>query len=291
MKRLLGTCLKRRVSAVQRDELVVRAHHRMKWTRFLWFRVAFSEFAKAMSLLGCLLLVSVSASAQQNLFNIPSGDITPKGKFFYQHQLNFYKLQEFETKSHLVLGLGKGWDGGVNLVDLPLRVGDSPVISYNDDSNRKPLYPLLMFTLQKQINLSKKVNVNLGTQVGPNISPNTLNKKFAFFNYVVLKTKLLKRINLVGGAYHTDNTFVGKDKHHFGFLAGYEVPLTKRFSLMGDMISGKHKKAQSTIGALYTVSKRTQLCAAALIDYPHGMKNHGLVLELNIFGWDIEMHH
>jgi hypothetical protein len=60
---------------------------------------------------------------------------------------------------------------------------------------------------------------------------------------------------------------------------------------MGDLISGSHKKSQTTIGGIYTISKRVQLCAAALLDYPHGQKNHGLVLELNVFSWDLQQHH
>ena len=74
-------------------------------------------------------------------------------------------------------------------------------------------------------------------------------------------------------------------------MLGYEIPVTKKISLMGDLISGNHKKSQTTIGGLYTISKRVQVCAEALLDFPHGQKNHGVVLELNIFGWDIESHH
>jgi hypothetical protein len=235
-------------------------------------------------LLGCVSL----CSAQQNLFNIPSGDITPKGKFFYQHQLNFYSWREVESKSHLVYGIGKGWDVGVNLVDLPLFIDKPFRVSYNDNSSRKPLYPIVMFTVQKQFVINDKMKFNLGAQAGPNISSKVENKKLAVFNYALLRTKVFNRVNLVTGAYHTDNTFVGRNTHHFGAIIGYEIPITKKLGLMGDFISGNHKKSQTTVGALYTISKRVQLCAAALLDYPHGQKNHGVVLELNVFGWDFQ---
>lgn len=254
-------------------------------------RVAFSKKICRSVVSIWLLFPAIPLWAQQNLFNIPSGDVTPKGKVFYQHQLNFYSVNEFESKSHLVLGFGKGWDAGLNLVDVPFQMDANPVLSFNDNSNRKPLYPLLMFTLQKQFQLSQHSKLNIGTQAGPNISMYRQNKRIAFFNYILLKTKIARRANIVFGTYHTDNTFVGKDKHHIGFLAGYEILLTKRWSLMGDWISGNHKKAQSTIGAFYTIGKRTQLCGAALFDYPHGQPNHGVIFELNVFGWDIESHH
>ncbi len=245
---------------------------------------------KASLLILFLLLVVDGLHAQQNLFNIPSGDIAKKGKLFYQHQLNLYSWSELASKSHLVVGLGNGWDTGLNLVDVPLRIGNNPVVSYNDNSTRKPLYPLAMLTLQKQFTLSKKTLLNLGTQAGPNITSRVANKQLAFFNYAILKTKLFNRINWVIGPYHTDNTFAGRKRHQVGLIAGYEWPLTRKFSLMGDFISGRHKKAQTTVGALYTISPQMQFCMAALIDYPHGQNSHGIVLELNIFGWEIEQH-
>ena len=41
-------------------------------------------------LLALLVLIGHVVQAQQNLFNIPSGDITQKGKIFYQNQFNVY---------------------------------------------------------------------------------------------------------------------------------------------------------------------------------------------------------
>lgn len=91
-------------------------------------------------ILNLLLIITGFANAQQNLFNIHSGDITQKGNLFYQYQLNFYSLNELERKPHLLVGLGNGWDAGLNLVDLPLQINNPISIAYNDDSSRKPLY-------------------------------------------------------------------------------------------------------------------------------------------------------
>lgn len=236
------------------------------------------------------LLMPLYANAQQNLFNIPSGDITPRAKLFYQHQVNMYGPKSLESKSHLVIGLGKNWDAGINLVDLPLQLQPLSV-SFNDNRSLKPLYPLLMFTLQKQIHLHDNLKLNIGTQAGPNVSFRTSPIRMAYFNYALLRGNVRKVVNWVVGSYHTNNTFVGQERQHVGLLLGYEIPVTRKISLMGDLISGNHKKAQTTIGGLYTINKRVQLCAAALLDYPHGGRNHGLVLELNVFGWDFSSNH
>lgn len=226
-------------------------------------------------------------SAQQNLFNIPSGDVTIKNKFFYQHQLNFYDVDQLETKSHLVYGVGRNWDIGLNFIDLPLRVGSGRILSYNDDSNRKPLYPLLMATVQKEWHFGNKFQFNAGSQIGANIGSDLNNKRLAFMGYTLLKWKPNGRSFIVGGPYFTNDVFVGGPPEiRPGYMFGYEFKLTKRWLLMGDFVSGNHKKAQTVIGAGYNLSKRVQIFTGALLRYPNGNLQDGLVIEINWYGWN-----
>jgi hypothetical protein len=55
---------------------------------------------------------------------------------------------------------------------------------------------------------------------------------------------------------------------------------------MGDWIMGKNDIGESVIGAMYIINKRIQLCSRVLI--PNHMKYTGLVIELNILGWDYQ---
>lgn len=234
-----------------------------------------------------VVLFFTKLSAQQNLFNIPSGDITKHKKFFYQHQFNFYKVDELESKSHVVYGLGGGWDMGINFVDLPLRLNDKQIISYNSNTSRKPLYPLLMLTLQKQWKVSKYVEINIGTQVGSNLSGTIGTKRFVFFNYAIARFTPIERIHFVAGPYHTNNVFVGgPPNQQIGFMAGYEYKLGKKVLLMGDFISGNHKKSQTVLGGGYTFGNRVQLFVGALLAYPNKKLQDGAVIELNWYGWD-----
>lgn len=234
-----------------------------------------------------VLIAFRESKAQQNLFNIPSGDITPNKKFFYQHQFNFYKVDELESKSHVVYGLGGGWDMGINFVDLPLRLNDKRIVSYNSNTSRKPLYPLLMLTLQKQWKVSEYLEVNVGTQMGSNLSTTIETKRFVFFNYAIARFTPAERIHLVAGPYHTNNVFVGgPPDQQIGFMAGYEYKLTKKILLMGDFVSGNHKKSQTVLGGGYTFGNRVQLFLGALLAYPNKKLQSGLVVELNWFGWD-----
>lgn len=177
--------------------------------------------------------------AQQNLFNIPSGDVTPTGEWFYQHQLNFYEINDLETKSHFVYGIAEGWDIGVNFIDLPLRLSGKRFISYNADSRRKPLYPLLMATVQKQFNLQDHLNLNIGTQIGPNLSSSLETKKIAYFNYALLKWHPIKQGYIAMGGYQANSVIIGSAEDKIGVIAGFEYKLGDRFLLMGDMINGR----------------------------------------------------
>ncbi len=85
-------------------------------------------------------------------------------------------MNQLETKSHLVYLIGHNLDMGLNFVDLPLRIGDGAFLSYNDDINRKPLYPILMFTIQKQLNIRDNLQINAGLQIGANVSNSVENK-------------------------------------------------------------------------------------------------------------------
>lgn len=246
---------------------------------------------QALLILASILVID-NCFAQQNLFNIPSGDITPKNKIFYQHQLNFYSFSDFESKSHFVYGIGKRFDVGINLVDIPIRiVEDSSMVGFNDFRGRKPLYPLLMATIQKQFVLSSHLLLNVGTQVGPNLTNRIRNKTVAHFTYATLRWQPFKKGFLIAGPYYSNHVFTGGSQHTTGWMFGYEIPVAKRFSLMGDLVSGQHKKSVSTFGGVYDIGKRAQLCVAALLPYPNRSLPDGVVVELNIFGWDFKKNH
>jgi hypothetical protein len=237
-------------------------------------------------LLVCFALLADQARAQQNLFNIPSGDITENGKWFYQHQINAYSAK-FESKAHLVRGLGRGWDVGVNLVGKGAYFEPEWKPLYNDNGAMGALFPLLMLTAQKQWKLTEHVLFNAGTQVGFNLSEDFSKKKLAQFHYAQTSLVLFDhRLKLVGGGYRTNREFVGSG-NYAGVLAGYELKLNKKWLLMGDWISGAHDAGMAVLGMVYNASKRAQLCAGWSLPNRNSSRPQGLVMELNLFGWDM----
>lgn len=236
-----------------------------------------------------IIIAFTKIKAQQNLFNIPSGDITPKGKFFYQHQINTYH-NKFESKGHFVYGLGKGWDVGANLVGTGAYFNpDWKPIYNNDFSQRKALTPTLLATLQKQIPIAEKWAVNLGTQTGVNLTGKSEKIQPAYFHYGLLSYQFKPGRKLLICPYLTNNQYVGSG-NTVGIQMGYEWKLTDKFYLMGDFISGNNESAVVVPGIMYNVSNRVQLCLGYMLPNPNTLKNQAVVFEFNWYGWNYKGH-
>lgn len=239
-----------------------------------FFRPAFISF---------VTLLAAPLFAQQNLFNIPSGDITPKNKVFYQHQINLYS-SKFESKSHFVYGLGKGWDVGVNLVGTGAMFRPDWKLLQNDVRSQGAVYPVVLATLQKQFVLSDRININVGTQAGTNLTHFADRKTFAQFTYGLASYHFGPGRRVVAGPYVTNSALVGPG-NHAGVMMGYEWKLTDKWYLMGDWLSGRNDTGVGVLGAMFWPGKHVQLCGGLLLANPNTPKPNGFVLEVNILGW------
>jgi hypothetical protein len=191
-----------------------------------------------------------------------------------------------------VFGLGKNWDVGLNVVDLPIsfKKGTS-LFSANDKRGTYPYYPLWMITAQKQFDVGHHFQINVGTQAGGNIPANSGHYDWVYKNYALGRYNLGDHKGFfIAGPYHANDVYFGPNSsgQHFGWMFGYEIPLSERISLMGDFISGQNKKSVSTVGGVYNVSKRLQLCVAALVAYPNEELSKGAVIEINWYGYDFK---
>lgn len=234
-----------------------------------------------------ILAADKTAYGQQNLFNIPSGDITNSKKLFYQHQLNLYS-SKLESKAHFVYGLGKGWDAGVNVVGKGVYFSPSWRISYNDNPDKGALYPIILGTIQKQFSISDQFDLNIGSQAGFNVSNKIENKELNHFTYGIGIWHFMNhKSRIVGGLYQTNRMYVGQG-NTFGFMFGYEIKLSKRWYVMGDWVSGNNDASVGVVGGMYNLTKRVQLCGGWQIPNPDTIKPSGFVFELNVLGWDIQ---
>ena len=223
---------------------------------------------------------------QQNLFNIPSGDITPKKKLFFQQQVNAYSPKQYESKSHLVYGLIKNVDIGVNFINLPVTLSKGFPLKQNDNPLNGPLYPALLLTGQGQFKISEHIRINLGFMAGSNITSRMDRIKPLYKLYGITNIKVSEHIRILVGPYYSNNFLVG-NKNNFGALFGYEIILSKKFYLMGDYISRRNASSAAVVGLNYNLTKRIQFCTGFLLATPQKEIKPGIVFELNILGYDI----
>ncbi|AQG80275.1 hypothetical protein [Spirosoma montaniterrae] len=247
------------------------------------------QYIYARLLLVALLSYTVSHSslAQQNLFNIPAGDLTPKNKFFFQHQSNFYGSAGVESKNHFVYGLGGGFEIGANVQNLKMEFRqNSPFFTTSSDTDKAaPIRPLFQLTAQKFFFLNDKFKTSIGTQLGTGLNRFGQNMRGTHFTYNTWVYEPRHHVKFVVGPYVTDRGTVGQG-NTVGVLVGFEYPVHKKLLIMGDFISGNNATSVSVLGVNFLATKRIQLCLGGLIPNPNSGNKPGVVFELNILGFD-----
>ncbi len=231
------------------------------------------------------LYFSYSVNGQQNLFNIPSGDITPKNKIFFQQQINVNNFQQQSFKSHLVYGLGKGWEVGINALNMNFDWELKPTFrASRPPLSSTPFYPVGVVTAQKQWTASDHLSFNLGTQVGTNLSPSIENKRITNFTYGLAQYHLNDNFKAIAGLYTTDKRLVGSGNKN-GFFVGTEVHLSKKWLFMADHISGNNKNSVSVFGFTYNVNSKFQICGGWQLPNRGSIETQAFVFEINLFNF------
>jgi hypothetical protein len=259
------------------------------------------SFAK--SLLGFFIATvflafsATTAFSQQNLFNIPSGILTPKGKFFYQNQTNLYpgswnaNKPGIEVKNHFVMGLPYQSEIGLNVINSGFKMNGRGIeYQDNDYKARGPLSSIVLLTGQKQVyqNLDRTFNANIGFQAGSNLFSERYNLHLAGMVYAlgVWHDGPLHSI-ITGGVSVGNMALLGKGVVT-NALVGFEVPIVKkRFYIMGDAIIGNNPVSMSVLGIMVQPGKQIQLCAGlgAPSNFGPVSNKWAWVFELNWFNF------
>lgn len=248
------------------------------------------NFVRIWCLCAASMLLVSNALAQQNLFNIPSGSITPKKEFFFQQQVNVYDWANWAAKSHVVYGLGSGWELGMNVIDVNLnfeRGIRGGFIDQNTTNAERPFKPTVLLTAQKQVRMGDKWAANLGTQTGLNVIAPGAQSELSYFHYALAVWQPKHHTRLVAGPYLSNQYLLGAG-NTVGYLVGFEYPLTNKLLLMGDYVSGTNAQSTGVLGVNYYLTKRVQLCLGGLVPSPGSPNKAGVVFELNLLSYDEE---
>ncbi len=215
-----------------------------------------------------ITLLPIISQAQQNLFNVPSADITEQGQFFFQQQFNFLTSYIGSSNTTLDYGLGHEWEIGVNLFNVDFQ-----------ETNGVFQNPHVLLNFQKGYTLSDNYKISFGSQSGitPAIHSNVT--ELPSFSYIDNALDLKEYGKYYLGGYFVNKAYASKEQ--FGFMAGVDYPLIEnKLHLMGDIISGSSDISVSVLGFVLFLPHDWQLSLGAQLPSPTSNNNYGLVFEI-----------
>lgn len=217
--------------------------------------------------LAALLAFSTGMQAQQTIFNVPEPDATNRKLIYFEQNLDYNrKLNSHTTFS---LGLGKGWEVGVNLRDLQIHLEENTrVIQLEED--RPEENAKLLLNARKSFDIAKCFYASIGTQLGSTIA-STEGRRFANFSYANTGVCWGERNKgkVIAGAYFTNREYTGDtgEMSSYGFMGGVQIPVLL-FKLSADYISGTSDISYLTLGGGINLPRRWELAAGVSIPSP-----------------------
>jgi hypothetical protein len=208
-----------------------------------------------------LLSICSGAFAQSTVFNIPSSDVESPRKVFLEADFitHFasYKDGGYQTYGpRVVVGLPGHTEAGVN-------------VFYTKSSDTQPVIIQPNFKWQFYNNEKAGVAIAAGVLVSLPLTHRSIGTKSGLFYVVGSKdfTGTYGPRFTFGGYTLAGKMDAGTDRT--GVLAGYEQPVTKRFSVLADWFSGNNSLGYVTPAVGYTFSENDSIYAG----YSFG--NHG----------------
>lgn len=211
-----------------------------------------------------LLLFSTGvSSAQQTLFDVPEAAAATKRKLYFQEQVYFNGTLKSSTT--LFLGLGRGWEIGVNAFDVIVHTEpDTRMIRLQEDDPVND--PKLLLNAKKSIDLTSWWIVSAGGRAGGTL--NTLSdNRFAAFS--CLNSELcMGKTKVVGGVYYVTAEYIREMKNAYGIMGGFQLPVMKIFNVKADYISGVNNLSYITVGGGIFLPKQWEISTGVRLPSP-----------------------
>ena len=225
-----------------------------------------------------LCLLASPLYAQQNFFNVPSSDITPKQKVFAQQQFNF-SSSAIQSSTTVCIGLGKNTEMGFNVLGVTYQ---NQFLSHLD----APYSPLYVLNGQKRLHLNDEFALGLGGQIG--VNERGQGASYVYSNAVFQHEETGTKI--IAGIYRSSDGFFGPETRNFsnddamkqlGFQLGFEQNCwNNRLLFQADFISGKHSLGEFVIGGAYYLQKNIVISSGLQIPTFQSQSVPAIVFEL-----------
>src|SRR6188768_2677494 len=222
--------------------------------------------------------------SQQNLFNVPSSDITLKNSIFFQQQFNLNN-DVYQLNSTFCYGLGKNLEIGLNIIALNVNPKfQKPFFLTHSNDTTPPVYPLWAFNIQKAFVLNKIFKLSAGAQMG--ISNGGHFGNYSYLNLVSILHQTNSKI--ITGLYYGNNNFLGTQDRipllpgsPIGLQTGLEQTIVhEKLLFIVENISGRHVLGETTLGAAYYLNDQWVLSSGYQMANKESATANALVLEL-----------
>jgi len=189
----------------------------------------------------CLVIIGVSTKthAQQTIFNVPSTDVLPKGKVYFELDTPF-KINDAESVTsfytfvpRVVVGAGKRIEMGLNII-----------------GNIQPGPDLTTLSPTFKWKAYDGADNGWAFVVGDNLFVPVRNRAYDAGNYFYAEiSKTLKtKTRLTGGGYYFTPNVVAPNANRAGGQFAIEQPITSYLSAIADWYTGKHSAGYFTSG-------------------------------------------
>ncbi|CAN5580039.1 hypothetical protein BH10ACI1_BH10ACI1_30050 [soil metagenome] len=205
--------------------------------------------SKVQFIIFILLIVTLSCvvSAQTTIFNIPSTDTLPEGRFYVEADA-IVKFAKFEKGGFQTYGYRTVYG-----VRRNLEVGANFFYTRNGQTSPKEFQPNIKF----QAYQNEKYGVALSTGA---IAFVPLDKSAGTRTYAMVYTNGSKTIKSINGMRVTGGYYavVGAERDFGtkrGLILGVEQPIRRKLSFIADWYSGNNRLGYSAAGFNYAVTK------------------------------------
>lgn len=220
-------------------------------------------------------LTNVKTLAMQTIFNVPSADVTPKGKVYLLEEAQFRGWNPdafYVGTTFTTLGIGHNTEIDATLfnVGAPATQNISMGVGFK---SAIPIPGLKEKFPEREFKFTVGSNVLIGLE-GNGVG----NWTYAHLSGRVPKvnTRLTAGVSYGGRQVFGENTAA--------FIAGVEQPITKKFNLIGDWYSGsEHWAGYLIVGGSYAISKNTTIYAGYQIPNSPRVGASGFVLQVGKF--------
>ena len=223
---------------------------------------------------------SFAAFGQKNLISVPMAETVGKKKVLVQPSIAANEdLMQLGTI--LTLGFGNNFQGGLNVTDVTFNFGPEDEF-FPIEKVQPGVNPEVLLNLHKGFKLNNKTWLAIGTLTGTNVATEGTN--FSMFNYINGQTEVFGKNIILLGVYHGEETYLVTNEQKTGIMAGLSIPLTQKWTLLGDYISGDHARSYIHSGLELKLSNAWAIMVGAGFPAPNsGNKTTG-ILQISYLG-------